>query len=121
MLNVLVIVKRDKDCVISQQSAEQKKYVIFVHYYKTHILKLSTALDKTIDSLPTSGDATYKTVLTLYRSRVLTSAILLPLCPNESPSTLHITIYPLNQGWANYGPRAACSPPEHFVRPAYTC
>ena len=24
----------------------------------------------------------------------------------------------LHQGWANYGPQAACSPPSHFLRPA---
>ena len=28
--------------------------------------------------------------------------------------------YILNQGWATYGPRAACGPREHFVRPANT-
>ena len=26
----------------------------------------------------------------------------------------------LGQGWANYGPRAACGPREHSVRPANT-
>ena len=26
----------------------------------------------------------------------------------------------LDQGWATYGPRAACGPREHFVRPAST-
>ena len=26
----------------------------------------------------------------------------------------------LDQGWANYGPRAACGPREHSVRPANT-
>ena len=25
--------------------------------------------------------------------------------------------YNLSQGWANYGPRAACGPPEHIMRP----
>ena len=25
------------------------------------------------------------------------------------------------QGWANYGPRAACGPRDHFMRPAGTC
>jgi len=27
----------------------------------------------------------------------------------------------LAQGWANYGPRAACGPWDHFMRPAGTC
>ena len=27
----------------------------------------------------------------------------------------------LDQDWANYSPLSACSPPEHFVRPAHTC
>ena len=30
-------------------------------------------------------------------------------------------LYMLKQGWANYGPRAACGPRDHFMRPAGTC